>query len=130
MKKMMIIAVLIGGMLMPAQLFANNDRANAKPRVENNGKRKEIRVGSNRDDRNGKKPGYKPEKPGKNNKPGRGYKPGKPGKPAPVIVVNRPAPRPCPPPPPPAPRRYYYDGAADAVGAFLSIVGLMAIIAD
>ena len=32
---MIVIAALIGGMLMPAQMMASNDRGNAKPRVEN-----------------------------------------------------------------------------------------------
>ena len=117
MKKMMIIAALIGGMLMPAQLYAKNDRGSEKPRVERREKRKEIKVGKERD---------------KGGKPGKGYKPGKPGKPGrpnkEIVVINRPAPRPCPPPPP---RRYCYNnGVDDAVSAFLSIVGLMAIIAD
>ncbi|MDO5461106.1 MAG: hypothetical protein Q4F44_05640 [Bacteroidales bacterium] len=126
MKKMMIIAALIGGMLMPAQLYAKNDRGGEKPRVERREKRKEIKVGKERD--KGGKPGkgYKPGKPGKGNKPGKPGKPGRPNKE--VVIINRPAPRPCPPPPP---RRYCYNnGVDDAVSAFLSIVGLMAIIAD
>ena len=131
MKKMMIIAVMMGAMLMPAQMFAKNDRVNERPRVENNQKKKEIRIANERGNRPANKPNkkraanYRPK-----NKPGKpGYRPGRP---APVVVVNRPAPRPCPPPPPPpAPRRYNYScGAADAVTSFLSIVALMSIIAD
>ena len=131
MKKMMIIAVMMGAMLMPAQMFAKNDRANERPRVENNQKKKEIRIANER----GNRPANKPDKKrAANYRPNN--RPGKPvvaaRRPAPVVVVNRPAPRPCPPPPPPpAPRRYNYScGAADAVTSFLSIVALMSIIAD
>ena len=132
MKKMMIIAVMMSAMLMPAQMFAKNDRGNAKPRVENNQKRKEIKISKDR----GNKPNDRPNKNFQANKPNNKpkYRPGKPdyrpGRPAPVVVVNRPAPRPCPPPPP-APRPYYRcNEVADAVTTFLGIVGLMAIIAD
>ena len=123
MKKMMIIAVMMSAMLMPAQMFAKNDRGNAKPRVENNQKRKEIKISNERGNKPNNKPNYKPGKPD--------YRPDyRPGRPAPVVVVNRPAPRPCPPPPP-APRPYYRcNEVADAVTTFLGIVGLMAIIAD
>ena len=38
MKQMMIIAVLIGGMLMPAQIMAKNNKGNNKPKVEYNKK--------------------------------------------------------------------------------------------
>ena len=125
---------MMSAMLMPAQMFAKNDRGNAKPRVENNQKRKEIKISKDR----GNKPNDRPNKNFQANKPNNKpkYRPGKPdyrpGRPAPVVVVNRPAPRPCPPPPPPpAPRRYNYScGAADAVTSFLSIVALMSIIAD
>ena len=125
MKKMMIIAVMMSAMLMPAQMFAKNDRGNAKPRVENNQKRKEIKISKDR----GNKPNDRPNKNFQANKPNNKPK-YRPGRPAPVVVVNRPAPRPCPPPPP-APRPYYRcNEVADAVTTFLGIVGLMAIIAD
>ena len=127
----MIIAVMMGAMLMPAQMFAKNDRVNERPRVENNQKKKEIRIANERGNRPANKPNkkraanYRP-----NNKPGKPVVAAR--RPSPVVVVNRPAPRPCPPPPPPpAPRRYNYScGAADAVTSFLSIVALMSIIAD
>ncbi len=142
MKKMMIIAVMMSAMLMPAQMFAKNDRVNEKPRVENNQKKKEIRVGNDRNKKPAVKPDNKPnvkpnDKPNNkpankpNNKPNKDYRPNnKPAKP--VVVVNRPAPvvvvnNPAPVPPPP-PR--YYNDAADAIANFLSIVGLMAIIAN
>ena len=129
MKKMIMIAALIGGMLMPAEMVANNN-IDRKPRVENRG-RKEIRV--SRDKKGGKKDvyrnnraDYRPGKPGRND-----YRPGRP---APVVVVNKPAPRPCPPPPPPA--RYYYDDCyydnpiVEATAAFVGIAALISLIAD
>ena len=125
---MMIIAVMMSAMLMPAQMFAKNDRVNEKPRVENNQKKKEIRVGNDRNNKPAVKPDNKP-----NNKPNKDYRPNnKPAKP--VVVVNRPAPvvvvnNPAPVPPPP-PRYYNDNDAADAIANFLSIVGLMAIIAN
>ena len=144
MKKMMIIAVMMSAMLMPAQMFAKNDRVNEKPRVENNQKKKEIRVGNDRNNKPAVKPDNKPnvkpnDKPNNkpankpNNKPNKDYRPNnKPAKP--VVVVNRPAPvvvvnNPAPVPPPP-PRYYNDNDAADAIANFLSIVGLMAIIAN
>jgi hypothetical protein len=139
MKKMIVIAALIGGMLMPAQMMANNNN-DRKPKVENRGNRNEIRV--SKDKKGGKKGDFKG---GRNDykKPGKpDYRPNRPCRPAPVVVVNRPAPRPCPPPPPrpcppPPPRPkyyyndYYYDNPIDdAAEAFVSIVALMSLIAD
>ena len=124
---MIVIAALIGGMLMPAQMMANNNNER-KPKVENRGNRNEIRVSKDKKgDFKGGRNDYK--KPGKPD-----YRPSKPGRPAPVVVVNRPAPRPCPPPPP-RPKYYYndyyYDNPIDdAVEAFVSIVALMSLIAD
>lgn len=114
MKKMILIAALIGGMLMPAQMMAQKrDRRGPKVEYRQNRRndRKEIRMGKPG------KPKYKPA-----------YKP----QPA-VVVVNRPVPRPCPPPPPPppAPRRYYYDNdVLDAATAIISFATLAAILAD
>ncbi len=133
MKKMIVIAALIGGMLMPAQIMANNNN-DRRPKVERRGNGNEIRV--SKDKRGGKKDNYRDDRrgydrPGKPGKPD--YRPDyRPGRPAPVVVVNPPAPRPCPPPPP----RYYYNDyyydnpVVDAAAAFISIVGLMSIIAD
>ena len=130
MKKMIMIAALIGGMLMPAEMMANNE-IDRKPRFENRG-RKEIRVsrdkkGGNKGSYRNDRADYRPGKPGKPMKPG--YRPGRPD---PVIVVNPPAPRPCPPPPPPAPRYYYdYDNpVVEATTAFLGIAALISLIAD
>ena len=152
MKKMIVIAALIGGMLMPAQIMAQNNRKNAKARVENrvnnNDKKMGAGKGGNKDrnfDMGGK------SKPGKNDGFAKNNKGGKPGKkekgfyiggnnrpappviinrPAPVVVVNRPAARPCPPPPP-APRRCYYNNdVANAVTAVVGLAALVALIAD
>ena len=133
MKKMMIVAALIGAMLMPAEIMAQNNRKDAKARVENRGERRDNRVAAGKG-RN-EKPGFGFDKPGKDNRPGKNFdKPGKPGKgygkpykPAPVVVVNRPAPRPCPPPPPPPPVRVY-ECDNDVVGAAVAVVGLAALV--
>ena len=137
----MIIAVMMGAMLMPAQMFAKEDRVNEKPRVENNEKRKEIRIGNDRDNRlvdnkpnvrsdnrPDNKPNVKPnDKPNNkpNNKPKNDYRPNNnPGKPAPVVVVNKPAPKPEPP------RNNDNGGIFDAIAGFFSIVGIMALVAN
>ena len=88
---MIVIAALIGGMLMPAQIMAQNNRKNAKARVENRVNNKDKKMDAFKGgskDRNfdmGGKPG-KDKGFAKNNKPGKGYgydkgyKGGKPGK--------------------------------------------------
>ena len=56
MKKMMIFAVMMSMMLMPAQMMAKNDK-NAKPRVENrveNKKDKEKKDDKFKEDKKGK----------------------------------------------------------------------------
>ena len=115
---MIVIAALIGGMLMPAQIMAQRNNRNEKPRIENRGGRKEYK------NKKGGKKDMNFGKPGKGNRPGK-YKYNRPA-PPPVVVVNRPAPRPCPPPPPPAPCRYYCN---DVVGAAATVVGLAALVA-
>ncbi len=120
MKKMIVIAALIGGMLMPAQIMAQNNRKNAKARVENRVNNKDKKMdafkGRNKDrdfdmggkNKPGKNNGYamgnKGGKPGKGYGNDKGYKGGKPGKknkgfyvggydrPAPPVIINRPAP--------------------------------------
>ena len=128
MKKMIVIAALIGGMLMPAQMMAKNDRGNAKPKVEN------------RDNRKGDRKDYKDSKKGYNDN--RNYKKndryGKPDKivvvnkpQRPVVIVNKPAPRPKLAP---RPRRDCCDNdvanVVGAVGAFVGIVGLLSLVAQ
>ena len=135
MKKMIVIAALIGGMLMPAQMMAQNNRKNAKAKVENRVDNRDRKKGGNNIAMN------KPGKPGADRKPGfniggnRNPQPPvvvnrpapRPCPPAPVVVVNRPAPRPCPPPPPPAPHRCCNDN--DIVDAAAAVVGLAALVA-
>ena len=135
MKKMIVIAALIGGMLMPAQIMAQRNNRNEKPRVENRDNRKDMKPGNGK----GGNKEMNFNKPGKKGKPGKGYK--KPGRynykynrpaPPPVVVVNRPAPRPCPPPPPPAVvyRNCYDNDAAEAAVAVLGLAALVALIAN
>ena len=131
MKKMIVIAALIGGMLMPAQMMAQKNMKNEKPRIEN------------RDNRRDKKD-MNFGKPAKNNRPGFAMnKPAKPAppkyrkpmppkyrKPVPPVVINRPAPRPCPPPPPAVVYRNYYENeVVEAVEATVAVIGLAALIA-
>ena len=120
---MIVIAALIGGMLMPAQMMAQNNKKNDKPRIEN------------RDNRRDKKD-MNFGKPVKDNRPGFAMnKPAKPAppkyrKPAPPVVINRPAPRPCPPPPPAVVYRDYYENeVVEAVEATVAVIGLAALIA-
>ena len=106
---MMIFAVMMSMMLMPAQMMAKNNQ-NAKPRIEY---------------KNSKK-----DKPGND----RNYRPGKPGKPMPPVVVKRPKPKPMPKPMPrPVPRKVYVyqdNSAINAAAAVIGIAGLIALIAD
>ena len=107
MKKMIVIAALIGGMLMPAQMMASNDRGKERPRTEYRKDKKD-----------------KPSKRDYGRNDRKRYD--KPAKPAPVVVVNRPAPRPCPPPPPP--RRSCDSDVADVVSAVGTVLGIAAVI--
>ena len=113
MKKMIVIAALIGGMLMPAQMMAQNKNGNKRPKVELRGNKRDNRKGM---------------------KIGKEYRMGKPGKPVhrpsrPVVVVNRPAPRPCPPPPPPPVHRCHND-AAEIVSTVVGLAALVSLIAN
>ena len=104
---MIVIAALIGGMLMPAQMMAQSKNGNKRPKVELRGNKRDNR---------------------KDMRIGKEYRMGKPGKPvhkpAPVVVVNRPAPRPCPPPPPPPVHRCHNEAA----GIVSTVVGLAALV--
>lgn len=113
MKKMIVIAALIGGMLMPAQIMAQNNRKNEKPRVENRDKRKDMRPGKNN------RPGLAMNKPAKPGKP----KYYKPAPPPPPPVIRR-APRPCPPV---VVHRDCCDN--DGIGTAVAAIGLAALIA-
>ena len=138
MKKMIVIAALIGGMLMPAQIMAQNNRKNEKPRVENRDKRKDMKPGNNKPGKNNKA-GFAINKPGKGNpKPQKYNRPAprpvvvvnRPA-PRPVVVVNNPAPRPCPPPPAPVIYKNYYDNdVAEAAAAVIGLAALIALVAN
>jgi hypothetical protein len=130
MKKMIVIAALIGGMLMPAQMMASNDRGNAKPRVEN---RSDKRSRNDKFDKKGPdvkkndgKKGYGDNRDfGGKNDFKNSYRPGKPDK---VVVINKPIPpvsRPCPPI---QPRRKCDSDIADVIGAVGAVVGIAALV--
>ena len=156
MKKMIMIAAMIGGMLIPAEMMADN-REDKAPRV-NNRENNEIRISregraeknegraeyrpvvnvnkQEKPDKPNDKPGYKPDnKPGKpNDKPG--YKPdNKPGKPKdkPGYKPDYKPARPGqvvvidrPVPPPPP---VYEDNDNSFIGAAAAVVGIAALIA-
>lgn len=137
----MIIAVLISGMLMPAQIFAKNDRREVK-------KENRVSVDYNRANKGGNV--------AKNHKP----EPKKPvvvkhhnpapvvvhhHKPAPVVVHHhKPAPvvvhhhKPvpvvhhvnCAPPPPPVHHHHHCSEVAGAAAVAVGVVGLLSLLAN
>ena len=126
---MIFIAAMIGGMLIPAQMVAQNNREKKNPNVDLRGNRqnndKEVKDKKNdSDDKQAFKPEQKP-----NNKPGndkQAFKPNnKPGKPAfkPDFKPNRRAPKPVPQ----VRRDYDYDN--DVAEAAVVAVGLAALVA-
>jgi hypothetical protein len=130
MKKMIVIAALMGAMFMPAQIMAKENRANNRPNVEyrNNRKdKKEFKKKYNRkvaykyDNKFDKRFDKKFEK--RNNKYNKRYY--KKNKPA-VVVVNRPG-RPVPPPPPV--KVVYRNNAPCAAGVVAGAIGLAALAA-
>ena len=125
MKKMMIFAVMMSMLLVPAQMMAkNNNRDFAKPRVENRMDNKRDFKVAKRDKRNDKFAKARPMKAKK-----------------PMAMAKRPAPRPKPMPRPiprpiprprPVPRPVYYHNhccANDAVETAATIVGIAALAA-
>ena len=115
MKKMMIFAVMMSMLLVPAQMMAkNNNRDFAKPRVENRMDNKRDFKVAKRDKRNDKFAKARPMKAKK-----------------PMAMAKRPAPRPKPMPRP-VPRPVYYHNhccANDAVETAATIVGIAALAA-
>ncbi len=137
MKKMMIIAALVSGMLMPAQLSAKenkrNDRKPVAARVENKkgGNRKDMHVQS-------AKPAPAP-RPTINSKPS--HKPQAvhhAPAPRPVVVHHTPAPAPVVvhhspvPAPPPAPVVHHHckSEAAGVAAVAVGLVGLISLLAN
>ena len=134
MKKMMIIAVMMSAMLMPAQMMAkNNKRVNAKARVENRmDNKRDFKVDAKRDFRNDKFVKARPNKPNdkmfKNRKPAR--------RPMPIAKAKRRAPRPMPiPRPRPVVGPVYHNhcctnGVVETAATIVGIATLAAILAN
>ena len=120
MKKMMIIAVLVSMMLIPAQMEAKN-KVNNKAKVEYRNSKKDYGKKEYKKSYNNKQFNNK-----KNFKKKKAYNYKKSNKPA-VIVVNKPAPRPLPPPPP---VKVIYQSSSNAIAQAISLAALAAIIAD
>ena len=136
MKKMMIIAVLVSGMLMPAQIMAqNNQRNNRKPvavQQEKRGKenRKDFQVNKKRpqamhNQMNNHKPDCKPI-----------HKPMHKPEPRPVVVHKH---QPAPPPvivhkPEPRPvvvhKHHCNNDVANVAAVAVGVVGLISLLAD
>ena len=130
MKKLMIIAVLISGMLMPAQIFAKNDRREVK-------KENRVSVDYNRVKKDNKVVKHAvpaPKQPAvvKHHNP------------APV-VVHHPSPAPvvvhhsapvvhhvnCAPPPPPVVHHHgHCNEVAGAAAVAIGVVGLLSLLAN
>ena len=128
MKKMMIFAVMMSMMLMPAQMMAkNNNREFAKPRVENRVKRNEQKAPKMKFDN--ARPS-KPDKKFNNRDKGR--------KPMPPVArrPRRPMPRPVPVPPPPPVHHHHHNhhycdnGAVETAATIIGIAALISAIAD
>ena len=126
---MMIFAVMMSMLLAPAQMMAkNNNRDNAKPRVENRmDNRRDFKV-AKRDNRNDKFAKARPMKA--NDKKFKNKKMAK--KPMAKRPAPRPKPMPCPAPRPrPVPRPVYHNHccANNAVETAATIVGIAALAA-
>ena len=137
----MIIAVLISGMLMPAQIFAKNDRREVK-------KENRVSVDYNRANKGGnvaKNHKPEPKKPVvvKHHNPApvvvHHHKPAPVvvhhHKPAPVVVHHhKPAPVVhhvnCAPPPPPVHHHHHCSEVAGAAAVAVGVVGLLSLLAN
>ena len=138
---MMIIAVLISGMLMPAQIFAKNDRREVK-------KENRVSVDYNRANKGGnvaKNHKNEPKKPVvvKHHNPApvvvHHHKPAPVvvhhHKPAPVVVHHhKPVPVVhhvnCAPPPPPVHHHHHCSEVAGAAAVAVGVVGLLSLLAN
>ena len=127
MKKMMIFAVMMSMLLMPAQMMAkNNNRDFAKPRVENRVRKNEKKGAKMKfDNAHHGKPGK--QKFNKREKERR---------PMPPVARRhrRPMPRPLPPPPPPRYHHHHHhhcdNGAAETAATIIGLAALISAIAD
>ena len=124
---MMIFAVMMSMLLMPAQMMAkNNNRDFAKPRVENRVRKNEKKGAKMKFDnaRHGK--------PGKQ----KFNKREKERRPMPPVARRhrRPMPRPLPPPPPPRYHHHHHhhcdNGAAETAATIIGLAALISAIAD
>lgn len=132
MKKMMIIAVLVSGMLMPAQIMAqNNHRNNRKPvavKYENRKEHKhnDFRVEKKHKHEYGHAGNHRP-----NNRPH--CKPAHHPAPKPV-VVHHPAPQPVvvhhPAPKPVVVHHHCNNDVANVAAVALGVAGIISLLAD
>ncbi|MBQ5626618.1 MAG: hypothetical protein IIU97_00760 [Bacteroidaceae bacterium] len=127
MKKMMIFAVMMSMLLMPAQMMAkNNNRDFAKPRVENRVRKNEKKGAKMKFDnaRHGKPGKHKFNKREKERRP----------MPPVARRHRRPMPRPLPPPPPPRYHHHHHhhcdNGAAETAATIIGLAALISAIAD
>lgn len=137
MKKMMIIAVMIGALLMPAQSFAQNRKMDKGERKVQIDKRKGDDKKRNNANRGGKE--FKVNKNGAPNKH-IGKQPMKHPAPRPV-VIHKPAPRPVivhnhhiPAPPPavhcPVVHHHCNNDVAEATTIVLGIAGIISMLSN
>ena len=124
---MMIIAVMMSAMLMPAEMMAkNNNRDFAKPRVENRVRKNDRKEAKMKFDN------ARPGKPGKQ----KFNKREKERRPMPPVARRhrRPMPRPLPPPPPPRYHHHHHhhcdNGAAETAATIIGLAALISAIAD
>ena len=131
MKKMMIFAVMMSMLLVPAQMMAkNNNRDFAKPRVENRVKKNDKKAPKVKFDN--ARPGKPDNKKFNNRDKGR--------KPMPPVArrPRRPMPRPVAVPPPPPVHHHHHhhhnhccdNGAIEAAATIIGIATLISAIAD
>lgn len=122
MKKLMIIAVLVSGMLMPAQIFARNDKREVK-------KENRVSVDYNRVKKDNKVVKHNAPAP---NKPAvvKHHKPA----PAPVVHHHKPAPVVhhvnCATPHAPVVHHHHCNEVAAAAAVAIGVVGLLSLLAN
>ena len=126
MKKMMIIAMMMGAMLMPAQMMAKENR-NARPRVENRVKKNEKRAPKIKFDN--ARPG-KPDRKFDNRNKGRKPMPPVAMRPRKPMPRPMPRPRPVPPPPPAYHNHCCENNVVEAAATIIGLAALVSAIAD